>query len=253
MNQKEAQFYGVLAEKLAREIVRQSLKVMVPHIKAVIKEEIDRKFKDLVYENVVTRKHKNLLDEDFDDEDIVETKKPSKPTKMTSVKSELARRVRTQASQESVRAAREIYGNETMSLIESAQDPEQMQSVVDSMELSRAGTVRAEEVGKKDIVDPVEMDYSALLPELGDKQMKLREAMSPIYKEFDAEQKAHSFMFGTKRWGLFSSGGSVGSKPGLVRAFDSKEEANAAKKRYTAMLSPGEKQYYKIKYYVEEI
>jgi len=56
------------------------------------------------------------------------------------------------------------------------------------------------------------------------------------------------------KFGVFSSGGSIGSKNDEpVKTFDTKEEADAKAKSLNKSLTPGEKSYYKMKYKVKQI
>ena len=58
-----------------------------------------------------------------------------------------------------------------------------------------------------------------------------------------------------EKWAVYMKGGAVGEKEKthskygkLVKEFDDEVEAKAFAKRSNSRLSPGEKQYYKIKY-----
>lgn len=57
------------------------------------------------------------------------------------------------------------------------------------------------------------------------------------------------------KFGVFMKGGSIGGKKDdkPSATYDSKEEADAKAKRMNAILSPGEKGYYGMKYYVKQI
>lgn len=55
------------------------------------------------------------------------------------------------------------------------------------------------------------------------------------------------------KYGVYSRGGSIGSRNGLIKTFDTKEEAQEYAKRQRRHLSPGERSYYKMGYNVKAV
>jgi hypothetical protein len=73
----------------------------------------------------------------------------------------------------------------------------------------------------------------------------------------EEEKKDSKFFkqaFAAPKFGVFRRGGAIGDKaPHAIKTFDSKEEALAMCKRYNNLLSPGEKEYYGLKYVVRNV
>ena len=59
----------------------------------------------------------------------------------------------------------------------------------------------------------------------------------------------------TEKWGMFFKNGQIGtaSSNEPQRIFDNQEEAKLTVKRFNKMLSPGEKKYYGMKYYLKKM
>lgn len=55
------------------------------------------------------------------------------------------------------------------------------------------------------------------------------------------------------RYGVYKRGGSIGERKGLIKTFDTKEEAQEYAKRQRRHLSPGERKYYKLGYTVKAV
>jgi len=55
------------------------------------------------------------------------------------------------------------------------------------------------------------------------------------------------------KYGVFRRGGSLGSRGGLIKTFDTKEEAQEYAKRQRRHLTPGERSYYKMGYTVKAV
>jgi hypothetical protein len=55
------------------------------------------------------------------------------------------------------------------------------------------------------------------------------------------------------KYGVYKRGGSIGERKGLIKTFDTKEEAQEYAKRQRRHLSPGERKYYKLGYNVKPV
>jgi hypothetical protein len=55
------------------------------------------------------------------------------------------------------------------------------------------------------------------------------------------------------KYGVYKRGGSIGERKGLIKTFDTKEEAQEYAKRQRRHLSPGERKYYKLGYTVKAV
>ena len=83
--------------------------------------------------------------------------------------------------------------------------------------------------------------------------MKFHDAIRKHIKVLDNIQRLRTK---DEEWGLFRSGGPIGERNDpdkIIKKFDNKEEAENTAKRRNGMLSSGEKQYYKIKYFAKKI
>ena len=152
-----------LTKLIAEQVTKDVAKKLIPKLRRVVREEIDRSMKDMIYEMVM--KQQTPL-QDVVEENVVEFDAPQQPQNVSSAKNFIAQR---QASREKAQQILEKKFDENdpfANLIMDAEDPQEEEQM--KQEQILAGPMKKiTEVSKGDMTMPENIDFTAAMDKLG--------------------------------------------------------------------------------------
>jgi len=147
-----------LVREISERVSKNILKLLVPRMKKMIKEQFDNTIKDILYENFINTK-KNVLSKDRINtaEKVVRTsnkqnKNPVRKTNTSKISRELAE---------------QYFGDDPLTdIIMEAEDAEEEEELLEQVKLE-SDLIPSDQVDKGNVVDPDQIDYSEHLSRLG--------------------------------------------------------------------------------------
>lgn len=144
---------------MSQAIAKEVAKLLLPRMKKIVEESVERKMKDLVYDSVVNGKKKPISEaDDWDDE----PKNGHSVESTNEAKKAIAERSKNRARE----IGEKFFSKDEMDLIMDTEVPDLNPSSVSESVMKSAGSVKASELSKHDNVDPEMIDYSEMLADL---------------------------------------------------------------------------------------
>jgi len=155
LNQEE------LVRDISERVSRNIVKVLVPRMKKMIKEQFDNVIKDVLYENFMNTKKKVLSEDRVNTVEKVVNKSnqlkrnPAKPARKTNT-SKISREL-----------AEQYFGDDPLTdIIMEAEDAEEEENLMEQERLE-SDLIPSDQVDKGTVVDPDQIDYSQHLSRMG--------------------------------------------------------------------------------------
>ena len=147
-----------LTQMIAEQVTRDVSKKLVPKLRRIVREEIDRSIKDILYEMVI--KQQVPLRNNNVEDNIDQFNEESQPANVSSAKNFIAQRQASKAKDQQILENKLSKSNNPYSsLIMNAADPQEELDIQQEHMMS-APMKNVAEVTKGDITMPENIDYS---------------------------------------------------------------------------------------------
>ena len=162
-----------LTQLIAEQVTKDVAKKLIPKLRRVVREEIDRSMKDMVYEMVMkqqtplhnTTTLRNDLASVVDDE-VIQFNETSQPENVSNAKNYIAQRQASRAKAQQILEKKFNNDDPFASLIMDAEDPQEEEEM--KQEQMLAGPMKKiTEVSKGDMTMPENIDFTAAMNKLG--------------------------------------------------------------------------------------
>ena len=154
-----------LTKLIAEQVTKDVAKKLIPKLRRVVREEIDRSMKDMIYE-MVMKQHTPL--QNVVEENMAEFDETFQPENVSSAKSFIAQRQASRAKAQKVLESKFKDDDPFANLIMDAADPQEEENLKQEQMLA-SPMKKVTEVSKGDVTMPENIDFSAaidrLLPE----------------------------------------------------------------------------------------
>ena len=152
-----------LTQLIAEQVTKDVAKKLIPKLRRVVREEIDRSMKDMIYEMVIKQQTplRNVVEEN-----VAQFDTPSQPQNVSSAKSYIAQRQASRAKAQQILEKKFDNDDPFASLIMDAEDPQEEEQLKHEQLL--AGPMKkVTEVSKGDMTMPENIDFTAAMDKLG--------------------------------------------------------------------------------------
>ncbi len=151
-----------LTKLIADQVTKDVAKKLIPKLRRVVREEIDRSMKDMIYEMVM----KNQMPlKSVDDEQTLQFEETG-PTNVSDAKNFIAQRQSARTKAQQILEKKFQADDPFASLIMSAEDPQEEEQLKHEQLL--AGPMKkVTEVAKGDMTMPENIDFTAAMDKLG--------------------------------------------------------------------------------------
>ena len=152
-----------LTQLIAEQVTKDVAKKLIPKLRRVVREEIDRSMKDMIYEMVMKQQTplQNVVEEN-----VAQFEAPSQPQNVSSAKSYIAQRQASRAKAQQILENKFDADDPFASLIMDAEDPQEEEQLKHEQLL--AGPMKkVTEVSKGDMTMPENIDFTAAMDKLG--------------------------------------------------------------------------------------
>ena len=152
-----------LTKLIAEQVTKDVAKKLIPKLRRVVREEIDRSMKDMIYEMVM--KQQTPL-QDVVEENVSQVATPSQPQNVSSAKNYIAQRQASRAKAQQILEKKFDNDDPFASLIMDAEDPQEEEEMKQEQILS-GPMKKITEVSKGDMTMPENIDFTAAMDKLG--------------------------------------------------------------------------------------
>ena len=152
-----------LTQLIAEQVTKDVAKKLIPKLRRVVREEIDRSMKDMIYEMVMKQQTplQNVVEEN-----VVQFEAASQPQNVSSAKSYIAQRQASRAKAQQILEKKFDSDDPFASLIMDAEDPQEEEEMKQEQILS-GPMKKITEVSKGDMTMPENIDFTAAMDKLG--------------------------------------------------------------------------------------
>ena len=153
-----------LTQLISEQVTKDVAKKLIPKLRRVVREEIDRSMKDMIYEMVM--KQQTPL-QTVAEESVAQfgNSQPTQPENVSSAKSFIAQRQASRAKAQQILEGKFKEDDPFANLIMDAEDPQEEEDM--KQEQILAGPMKkVAEVGKGDNTMPENIDFSAAVDRL---------------------------------------------------------------------------------------
>ena len=152
-----------LTKLIAEQVTKDVAKKLIPKLRRVVREEIDRSMKDMVYE-MVTKQGMPLRDATVVQENVVEFT-PERPQNATAAKTLIAQRQASRNKAQQLLEKNFASDDPFADLIMNVEDPQEELALQEQQRLNQP-MKNINDVGKGDNTLPENIDYSASMERL---------------------------------------------------------------------------------------
>jgi len=156
-----------LTQMIADQVTKDVAKKLIPKLRRIVREEIDRSIKDMLYEMVV-KQQTPLRNNNFIEDDTVQFNEETQPENVSTAKNFIAQRQASRAKEKQILESKFKSDDPFSSLIMDAQDPQEELNLQQE-QLMSTPLKNITEVSKGDMTMPENIDYSQhmerLIPE----------------------------------------------------------------------------------------
>ena len=152
-----------LTKLIAEQVTKDVAKKLIPKLRRVVREEIDRSMKDMIYEMVMKQQAplQNVVEEN-----VVQFETPSQPQNVSTAKNYIAQRQAARAKAKNILEDKFAEDDPFANLIMDAEDPQEEEQLKHEQIL--AGPMKkVTEVSKGDMTMPENIDFTAAMNKLG--------------------------------------------------------------------------------------
>ena len=153
-----------LTQLIAEQVTKDVAKKLIPKLRRVIREEIDRSMKDMLYELVI-KQQMPLGNNNVVEDNIAQFNETAQPENISSAKNFIAQRQASRAKAQHLIENKFKEGDPFASLIMSAEDPQE-QLDLQQEQLMNKPLTKIAEVDKSDVIMPEHIDYSESMERL---------------------------------------------------------------------------------------
>ena len=152
-----------LTRLIAEQVTKDVAKKLIPKLRRVVREEIDRSMKDMIYEMVMKQQ---IPLQNVVEENVVQFDPPAQPQNVSTAKNYIAQRQASRAKAQQLLEDKFADDDPFASLIMDAEDPQEEEQM--KQEQILAGPMKKiTEVSKGDMTMPENIDFSAAMDKLG--------------------------------------------------------------------------------------
>ena len=156
-----------LTQMIADQVTKDVSKKLVPKLRRIVREEIDRSIKDMLYEMVV-RQQTPLRNNNFIEDNTVQFNEETQPENVSSAKNFIAKRQASRSKAQQILEDKLQPDDPFSSLIMNAEDPQEELNLQQE-QLMSTPLKNITEVSKGDMTMPENIDYTQhmerLIPE----------------------------------------------------------------------------------------
>ena len=156
-----------LTQMIADQVTKDVSKKLVPKLRRIVREEIDRSIKDMLYEMVV-RQQAPLRNNNFIEDNTVQFNEETQPENVSSAKNFIAQRQASRNKAQQILESKFKSDDPMASLIMDVEDPQE-QLNIQQEQLMNTPLKNISEVSNGDMTMPENIDYSQhmerLIPE----------------------------------------------------------------------------------------
>ena len=153
-----------LTQMIADQVTKDVAKKLVPKLRRIVREEIDRSIKDMLYEMVV-KQQTPLRNNNFIEDNTVQFNEEAQPENVSSAKHFIAQRQASRAKTKQVLESKFKSDDPMASLIMDAEDPQE-QLILQQEQLMSTPLKNISEVSNGDMTMPENIDYSQHMDKL---------------------------------------------------------------------------------------
>ena len=153
-----------LTQLIAEQVTKDVAKKLIPKLRRVVREEIDRSMKDMLYELVV-KQQLPLRNNNVVDDNIAQVNETAQPENISSAKNFIAQRQASRAKAQHIMENKFKEGDPFANLIMDAEDPQEQLDLQQEQLMNKPMT-KITEVDKNDVIMPEHIDYSAAMERL---------------------------------------------------------------------------------------
>ncbi len=153
-----------LTQLIAEQVTKDVAKKLIPKLRRVVREEIDRSMKDMLYELVV-KQQLPLRNNNVVDDNITQVNETAPPENISSAKNFIAQRQASRAKAQHIMENKFKEGDPFANLIMDAEDPQEQLDLQQEQLMNKPMT-KITEVDKNDVIMPEHIDYSAAMERL---------------------------------------------------------------------------------------
>ena len=153
-----------LTQLIAEQVTKDVAKKLIPKLRRVVREEIDRSMKDMVYE-MVLKQQVPLRNNNVVDDNIAQFDEAAQPENVSSAKSFIAQRQATRAKAQQILEGKFKEDDPFADLIMNAEDPQEELDLKEEQILNQP-MKNIKDVSKHDKTLPENIDYSASMERL---------------------------------------------------------------------------------------
>ena len=153
-----------LTQLIAEQVTKDVAKKLIPKLRRVVREEIDRSMKDMLYELVV-KQQLPLRNNNVVDDNITQVNETAPPENISSAKNFIAQRQASRAKAQHIIENKFKEGDPFANLIMDVEDPQEQLDLQQEQLMNKPMT-KITEVDKNDVIMPEHIDYSAAMERL---------------------------------------------------------------------------------------
>ena len=152
-----------LTKLIAEQVTKDVAKKLIPKLRRVVREEIDRSMKDMIYEMVMKQQTplQNVVEEN-----VVQFDPPAQPQNVSTAKNYIAQRQASRAKAQQLLEDKFADDDPFASLIMNAEDPQEEEEMKQEQMLA-SPMKKITEVSKGDMTMPENIDFTAAMDKLG--------------------------------------------------------------------------------------
>ena len=156
-----------LTQMIAEQVTKEISKKLVPKLRRIVREEIDRSIKDMLYEMVV-KQQTPLRNNNFIEDNTAQFNEETQPENVSAAKNFIAQRQASRAKTQQILGSKFKSDDPMASLIMDVEDPQEELNIQQE-HIMAAPMKDISEVSSGDMTMPENIDYSQhmerLIPE----------------------------------------------------------------------------------------
>ena len=152
-----------LTQLIAEQVTKDVAKKLIPKLRRVVREEIDRSMKDMIYE-MVMKQQVPLRNNNVED-NIAQFDEAAGPENISSAKNFIAKRQASRAKAQHIIESKFKEGDPFANLIMDVEDPQEQLDLQQEQLMNKPMT-KITEVDKNDVIMPEHIDYSEAMERL---------------------------------------------------------------------------------------
>ena len=152
-----------LTRLIAEQVTKDVAKKLIPKLRRVVREEIDRSMKDMIYEMVMKQQ---IPLQNVVEENVVQFDPPAQPQNVSTAKNYIAQRQASRAKAQQLLEDKFAVDDPFASLIMNAEDPQEEEDMKQEQMLA-SPMKKITEVSKGDMTMPENIDFTAAMDKLG--------------------------------------------------------------------------------------